>query len=165
MILIDVLPLLLSLPMATLGLFLPSSSAISSPVILNFNGSHDTVNTGDLLDNAVGSKTDVVNFIISDLDLAVSKLKKKSEVPAQRISRDIASILLSRVALYEGTWEKYHQNDAFKGKTNGDAFLTKAAQAAKAVIDGGIYSLVTGNPNQVYYEIFNQVNLSNNPEI
>lgn len=119
----------------------------------------------DELYGSRSSRTDVVNFIISDLDLAISKLKKKNEVPAQRISRDIASLFLSRVALYEGTWEKYHQNDAFKGKTNGDAFLNKAAQAAKAVIDGGIYSLVTGNPNQVYYELFNQINLSSNPEI
>ena len=119
----------------------------------------------DDLYGARSSRTDVVNFIISDLELAVSKLKKKNEVPAQRISRDIASLLLSRVALYEGTWEKYHQTDAFKGKTNGDAFLNKAASAAKAVIDGGIYSLVAGNPNQVYYEIFNQINLGSNPEI
>ena len=116
----------------------------------------------DILFGARSSRTEVVNFIIKDLDLAVSKLKKKSDVPAQRISRDIASQFLSRVALYEGTWEKYHQNDVFKGTTNGDAFLTKAAQAAKAVIDGGIYSLVTGDPNQVYYNIFNQVNLSAN---
>ena len=119
----------------------------------------------DILFGARSSRTEVVNFIIKDLDLAVSKLKKKSDVPAQRISRDIASQFLSRVALYEGTWEKYHQNDVFKGTTNGDAFLTKAAQAAKAVIDGGIYSLVTGDPNQVYYNIFNQVNLSANSEI
>lgn len=114
---------------------------------------------------ARSSRTDVVNFIIDDLDKAVSLLKKKNEVPAQRISRDIASLFQSRVALYEGTWEKYHQNGVFKGKTNGDAFLTKAALAAKAVIDGGIYSLATGDPNQVYYNLFNQINLSSNPEV
>lgn len=122
-------------------------------------------NDKDDLYGARSSRTDVVDFILSDLDLAVSKLKKKSDVPPQRISRDIASLFESRVALYEGTWEKYHQNDAFKGKTNGDVFLNKAAQAAKAVIDGGIYSIATGNPNQVYYEMFNQINLSANPEI
>ena len=97
--------------------------------------------------------------------MAISKLKKKSEVPAQRISKDIAYLLQSRVCLYEGTWEKYHQNDAFKGSTNGTAFLAKAAEAAKAVMDVGTYSLVTGNPNQVYYDLFNQINLSSNKEI
>ncbi len=124
-----------------------------------------SVGDKDALYGPRSSRTDVVNFIISDLDLAVSKLKKKNEVPAQRISRDIASLFLSRVCLYEGTWEKYHQNDAFKGKTDGSAFLTKAAQAAKAVMDGATYTLATGNPNQVYYELFNQINLSSNPEI
>ena len=119
----------------------------------------------DALYASRSSRTEVVNFIISDLDMAVSKLKKKNEVAAQRVSRDIASLFLSRVCLYEGTWEKYHQNDAFKGTTDGTVFLTKAAQAAKAVIDGAIYSLATGNPNQVYYELFNQINLSSNPEI
>lgn len=124
-----------------------------------------TVNDKDALNGPRSSRTDVVNFILADLDMAASKLKKKSEVPAQRISKDIALLFKSRVALYEGTWEKYHQNDPFKGKTDGKAFLTAAAAAAKAVMDGGTYRLSTGNPSQVYYELFNQVNLSSNPEI
>ena len=33
------------------------------------------------------------------------------------------------------------------------------------MMDGGIYSLATGNPNQVYHDLFNQINLSTNPEI
>lgn len=119
----------------------------------------------DILFGPRSPRTEVANFIISDLEMAISKLKKKNEVPAQRISKDIASLFLARVALYEGTWEKYHQSDAFKGSTDGGAFLTKAAQAAKAVIDAGTYSLVTGNPNQVYHDLFNQINLSTNSEI
>jgi starch-binding outer membrane protein, SusD/RagB family len=124
-----------------------------------------TAGDKDALFGTRSSRTDVANFIINDLETAVSKLKKKNEIPAQRINRDIAALFQSRVALYEGTWEKYHQNTVYAGKTNGEAFLTKAAQAAKAVIDWGTYSLVTGDPNQVYYNIFNQVNLNTNPEI
>jgi starch-binding outer membrane protein, SusD/RagB family len=119
----------------------------------------------DALFSPRSPRTEVANFIVSDLEMAVSKLKKKAEVPAQRISRDIANLFLARVCLYEGTWEKYHQSDAFKGSTDGAGFLAKAAQAAKSVIDGGIYSLSTGNPNQVYYDLFNQINLASNPEI
>ncbi len=111
------------------------------------------------------SRTDVVNFIISDLDSAIANMDIKSNLPAGRLNKDVASIFESRVCLYEGTWEKYHQNDAFKGTTNGSAFLAKAAQAAKAVITGGRYSLSTGNPNQVYYNLFNQIDYSNNPEV
>ena len=32
-------------------------------------------------------------------------------------------------------------------------------------MDGAIYRLTTGNPNQVYYELFNQVNLLSDPEV
>lgn len=119
----------------------------------------------DILFGARSSRTDVANFIISDLDMAISKLKKKSDLPASRVNRDVASLLKARVCLYEGTWEKYHQNDDFKGKGNGSDFLTKAAEAAKAVIDAGNYSLVTGDPSQVYYQLFNQLDYSQNSEV
>jgi len=119
----------------------------------------------DALMGGRSSRTEVARFIISDLDMAASKLKKKNEVAKQRISKDIALLFQSRVALYEGTWEKYHQNDAFKGSTNGQEFLTKAATAAKAVIDGGSYSLSVGNVNQTYYNLFNQIDLNSNSEI
>lgn len=119
----------------------------------------------DILFGARSSRTDVTNFIISDLDMAISKLKEKSDLPASRVDKDIATLLKARVCLYEGTWEKYHQGDAFKGKGNGVDFLTEAAEAAKAVIDAGNYSLVMGDPNQVYYELFNQLDYSQHSEV
>jgi hypothetical protein len=97
--------------------------------------------------------------------MAISKLKQKNEIPAQRINKDMAYLFQARVALYEGTWEKYHQNDPFKGATDGRNFLAKAVEAAKAVMDGGTYSLATGDTDQVYYELFNQIDLSSNNEI
>jgi hypothetical protein len=119
----------------------------------------------DILFGGRSSRTDVANFIISDLDMAISKLKKKSDLPASRVNRDVATLLKARVCLYEGTWEKYHQNDAFKGKGNGADFITKAAEAAKAVMDAGNFSLVTGDPSQVYYQLFNQIDYSQNSEV
>jgi hypothetical protein len=114
---------------------------------------------------ARSSRTEVMNFILKDLDSAIAYMDVKANVAAGRLNKDVAAIYQSRVALFEGTWEKYHNNDAFKGTTDGTAFLTKAAQAAKMVIDGGRYSLVTGNPNQVYYELFNQLDYSKNSEV
>jgi hypothetical protein len=118
-----------------------------------------------LLNGPRSSRTDVVNFIINDLDMAISKMDIKSKLAAGRLNKDVASIFESRVCLYEGTWEKYHQSDAFKGKTDGSAFLAKAAQAAKDVMDGGRYQLVTGDPKQVYYNLFNQIDYSKNTEV
>jgi hypothetical protein len=127
----------------------------------------DPANAADqqILNGTRSSRTDVVNFIISDLDSAIAYLGLKANLSAGRINKDIASLFEARVCLYAGTWEKYHRNDAFKGTSDGTAFLTKAAQAAKAVIDGGRYSLVTGNPNQVYYNLFNQIDYSTNSEV
>ena len=121
----------------------------------------------DILYGSRSSRTDVVKFIVQDLDTAVSKMRDKTTAGANRINRDVALAFEARVCLYEGTWEKYHANDAFKGTTDGTAFLTKAVLAAKAVMDGGNYSLTTGDPNQVYYNLFNSVKtqLSNNPEV
>jgi len=125
-----------------------------------------TLNPGDEeLYGTRSSRTDVVNFMISDLDMAISKMKKKSELAADRLNRDIASLFKARVCLYEGTWEKYHQGTVFKGNSDGAAFLNQAALAAKAVIDGLNYSLVTGNTGKVYYELFNQIDYSKNTEV
>jgi starch-binding outer membrane protein, SusD/RagB family len=124
-----------------------------------------SVSDEDILYSARSSRTDVVNFIISDLDLAIAKMKPKSGVVAGRLHKDVALLFKSRVCLYEGTWEKYHQGTPFAGKTDGAAFLNLAATAAKAVIDGGNFSLTTGNTKTVYYELFNQVDLTSNKEV
>lgn len=118
-----------------------------------------------ILYSSRSSRTDVVNFMIQDLDSAIAYMDIKTNLPAGRINKDVAALFEARVCLYEGTWEKYHLNDAFKGKTDGSAFLAKAALAAKSVIDGGRYSLSTGDPNQVYYNLFNQIDYSKNNEI
>jgi hypothetical protein len=127
----------------------------------------DPSNAGDqaILNGPRSSRTDVVNFMISDLDSAIAYLDVKANVGPGRVNRDVASLFEARICLYEGTWEKYHLNDAFKGQTDGSAFLSKAALAAKAVMDGVRYSLVTGNPNQVYYNLFNQIDYSGNSEV
>jgi hypothetical protein len=124
-----------------------------------------SVDKTDILYSARNTRTEVVNFIVSDLDLAIAKMKKKTDLAAGRLNRDIASLFKSRVCLYEGTWEKYHTGTPFAGTTDGSGFLNLAATAAKAVMDGGTYSLTTGNVKSVYYELFNQIDLTNNKEV
>jgi hypothetical protein len=92
-------------------------------------------------------------------------MKIGSEIAPSRVNKDIALLLKARVALYEGTWEKYHQGTVFAGTTDGNAFIQIAADAAKTVIDNGNYSIATGDPDEAYYRLFNQVDLSGNPEI
>lgn len=51
-------------------------------------------------------RNEVARFIINNLDSAITDLG--NDKPKTRISRNAALVLKSRVALYEGTWEKYH---------------------------------------------------------
>ena len=119
----------------------------------------------DILYSERKSRTDVVNFIVSDLDQAIAKMKLKTEVGAGRLNKDIALLFKSRICLYEGTWEKYHKGTPFAGTTDGTVFLNLAATAAKTLMDGNRYSLTTGNTKSVYYELFNQIDLTSNKEV
>jgi hypothetical protein len=80
-------------------------------------------------------RTDVVDFIVEDLKSAASEL---AEVAPEngRLSKYAAYAFLSRVALYEGTWQKFRGNEA-KAKE----YLGIAADAAKQVIDSKQYEL------------------------
>ncbi|EJX09051.1 outer membrane protein probably involved in nutrient binding protein [gut metagenome] len=55
----------------------------------------------------------VARFILEDLDKAIEYLLQDAPGGKNRISRDVAYLLRSRVALYEGTWLKHHKGTAF----------------------------------------------------
>ncbi len=77
------------------------------------------------------------------IDLCVSDLQKAAELlpdtPAEegRLCKDAAYAMLSRVALYEGTWQKFHNSNTSRASS----LLTTAMNAAKQVITNGNYSL------------------------
>lgn len=94
----------------------------------------------------------VARFILSDLDKAIGLLSETSPAGKNRISLNVAHLLRSRVALYEGTWLKHHKGTAFVpggaewpgdvADLNGfnidteiDYFLTEAMASAKIVGD------------------------------
>ncbi|MFB9054817.1 RagB/SusD family nutrient uptake outer membrane protein [Formosa undariae] len=121
----------------------------------------------DILYGRRESRTDVVNFILSDLDLAIANMKTVSDVGDSRLNRDIASLFKARVALYEGTWEKYHEGTEFAGDTDGSLFLEQAHAAAYNVIESGNYSLYTadGNTDEAYYDLFIQTDYNGHSEV
>ena len=62
-------------------------------------------------------RNEVARFIISELDSAIKYLRPA--FPAnQRLTKNAAQLLKSRVALYEGTFEKHHRGT---GRVPGDA--------------------------------------------
>ena len=118
------------------------------------------------------SRTAVTDFILEDLDEAIRLLGEKNNAASMRIHRDVARALKSEVALFEATWEKYHKakNDAFYDKSVTDAkireYLQKAADAAKAVMDRGVWAIHnTGKPLNDYRVVFQTTNLDNNKEV
>lgn len=107
------------------------------------------------------SRAAVAEFILDDLDMAISLLKKKADLSTPRISMEVAQLLKARVALYEGTWEKYHAGTDFGvAGSDGTSFLQEAESAAKAVIDGGAFTL-----HGDYQSLFNQTSLKSNSEV
>lgn len=57
-------------------------------------------------------RNEVARFILSDLDKAAT-LMSEQQMGTNRINKDVALLLKSRVALFEGTWLKYFKGTAF----------------------------------------------------
>ena len=58
-------------------------------------------------------RNEVARFILSDLDKAIEYLQTNPDKAKTRINKNIAYLVKSRVALFEGTWLKYFKNTAF----------------------------------------------------
>ena len=118
------------------------------------------------------TRSSVADFILEDLDIAIDLLDEQDNSASRRIHRDVARALKSEVALFEGTWEKYHKakNDPFYDTTIDDAkiqgYLQAAADAAKEVMDRNVWQIHnTGNPLEDYRTVFATTNLDNNKEV
>lgn len=139
-------------------------------------------------------RTEVARFIISDLDSAITLLKSTSiDGAKQRISKNVALLLKSRVALNEGTWLKYFKGTAFvpdgadwPGKTKDytktytyptgsidgeiNYFLSLAMDASKQVADQIDLVPNTGiiespNNENPYFSMFGAVNMAGYSEV
>lgn len=110
----------------------------------------------------------VVDSIMSILDKAIDVLPSKgaSGYEPFRVYKEVAALLQSRIALYEGTWEKYHAGTAFGVEgSNGSKYLQKAADAAQIVINSNKFGLDNvGTPNG-YWSLFNQLDYSGSNEV
>lgn len=105
----------------------------------------------------------VARFIIEDLNKAIGLLQESGPGGKNRVTKDVAYLLKSRVALYEATWEKYHAGTAFvpggqgwpgkdaqgyNAQTEIDYFLTEAMSAAKVVGDKLVGNLAENTGSQ-----------------
>jgi hypothetical protein len=104
------------------------------------------------------SRTLVVDSIMEDLDFAATHVRGKGDVPAGTPYDMVVKLVQARIALYEGTFRKYHPE--LNLASTAEAFLTVAATAAGDVIASNQFSLA-GN----YSSLFTSADLSSNPEV
>lgn len=116
-------------------------------------------------------RNEVAHFILEDLDTAIELLKTTPPNDKNRISKYVAYLFKSRVALHEATWLKYHKGTAlvpggagwpgdpatasgFNIDVEINFFLAEAMAAAEEVAD--VIPLVDNTKDDGY-------NSSNNP--
>src|SRR5690606_1735428 len=77
-------------------------------------------------------RNEIVDLIIGDLDQSIALMDAGISYDRTRLNKEIALLFKSRVCLYEGTWEKYHQGTPF-GVANAEPekFLRLAVEAAE----------------------------------
>lgn len=108
----------------------------------------------------------VIDSIISNLDKAIAHLPTKSKAEKFRVNKEIALLLQARIALYEGTWEKYHKGTEFGvNGSDGRRFLEKAVLATKKIMNSGAYGLDNIGTEMGYWKLFNQTDYSSSKEI
>lgn len=91
---------------------------------------------------ARNDRSEVIDLIIADLKDAADLLPETSS-EAGRVNRYVALSMLSRVALYEGTWQKFHNGgaEATNNSERVNTLLSIAKEAAREVIDSKQYKL------------------------
>src|SRR5881296_4565531 len=97
------------------------------------------------------TQQETIDFLIADLDSAVPKLPKQSQLDGSelgRVTQGAALALKARAALYQGTWLKYH------GGGDPAPYLNAAISAAQQLVASGEYALYTGQGAQSYKYLF-----------
>lgn len=104
------------------------------------------------------SRTLVMDSVLADLNFACTNIYDTKDNTATQITKWVALALKSRIALFEGTFRKYHPELSL-GST-ADQWLQEAADAASLIIQSGQYKLqATGAPEKDYRSLF----ISENP--
>jgi starch-binding outer membrane protein, SusD/RagB family len=110
---------------------------------------------------------EVAKFIIKDLDSAIVNTgwKGAATVGVGRVTKEAAMVLKARVALFEGTWERYHgiKNTAFKvnGKNGDDLIKLIEPVMSDLIAHQGTAIFTTGGPyNEAYNQLFSQQDAS-----
>ncbi|MCH3940028.1 MAG: RagB/SusD family nutrient uptake outer membrane protein [Bacteroidales bacterium] len=129
----------------------------------------------DALYHARDPRGYVMKKVLEDLDAAVSELPESWTEGVFRVNKYAALALKSRVALFEGSFRKYHgvadetyaEKDGSTTVLSAEWFLNEAAVAAEAVMASGKYKLYTTSTDshwKAYRDYFQLESLAGNCE-
>lgn len=114
-------------------------------------------------------RTQVVDSILWHLDKAIEYLTPLASVDggSNRLNKEVALLFKSRVALFEGSWQKYHKETAFgTSGTDPNKYFRIAVEAAEELMKPqyttGLYS--NNTPTEDYCKLFSFVDQSGNQE-
>lgn len=100
-------------------------------------------------------RTDVMDNVLADIDFAIENIRTETDASRTLITKDVALALKSRIALFEGTFRKYHSDDLAAGLGGtADFWLQEAADAAQQIIERGNFSIYTGSGDDSYQQLF-----------
>lgn len=114
------------------------------------------------------SRVTVMDNVVADLEFAMNNCYAPDKAAANTINSMVAAAFLSRVALYEGAWEKYHSVSGGHPET----FYSKAKEAAGKVISSGLYEVtndykgmytslsLVGSKEVLMYKIYTLANVN-----
>lgn len=101
-------------------------------------------------------RTLVMDSVLADFKYAAENVRAADGVKGLEVNKFVVLAFMSRVFLYEGTWQKYQANNMAKAQE----YLEAAKFAANEVMTKGGYTVAPD-----YRKIFNSLDLSGNPEI
>jgi hypothetical protein len=104
----------------------------------------------------------VMDSVMADLAFAASHVR--STVPSGTPGGWAVAAIYARTALYEGTYRKYHPELNLQN-TAGRFLDTAMAVAGRIMASGKFRLYTTGTPDKDYASLFNNQDLSSNPEV
>ena len=116
----------------------------------------------DLLYKAQDPRAFIVEKIFEDYQFAATNVRATQ--PAGTINKWVVLAYMSRDALYEGTYRRYHPE--LQLQSTAPTYLNMAKNAALEIMNNGGFTIyTTGKPESDYGTLFNSTNLTGNKEV
>jgi len=100
-------------------------------------------------------RTEVMDSVLADFQYAATNVRASDGTKGLTINKYVVLSFMSRRLLFEGTWQKYQNNNQIKATE----YLTAAKWAANEVMTKGGYALGSS-----YRGVFSSLDLAGNPE-